>query len=134
MPWPGLTILALNLVFFALIGLVYMNAGHAVLHPLRNRWLVYLGQMSYGIELYHFRVFAGVSGTCDLLGWNTGPLVKLLRWTLVLAVPVISWEFIEKPILSLKDRLGGYDNRADSELAGTVERCPLTPQETPVLS
>lgn len=123
--WPGLTILALNLLFFALVGLVFLNAGHPLLSPLRNRWLVYLGQISYGIYLYHFLIFAGLAGVCDLYGLGNGPLVKVVRWILLIAVPVISWEFVEKPILSLKDRLAGYGVQAGGLPTRQVDEVPV---------
>ena len=104
----GLTILALNLLFFGLVGLVYLKAGHRLLGPLRIPGLVYLGQISYGIYLYHLLIFAALAGLCDMYGLGNGPAIKLLRWTLLIAVPVISWELVEKPILSFKDRLAGY--------------------------
>ena len=108
MAWPGMTLLALNLLFFAVVGLVFMRAGHPLLMPLRISWLVYLGQISYGIYLYHFLIFAALSGVCDMYGLGNGPAVKIVRWILLIAVPTISWEMLEKPILSLKDRFAGY--------------------------
>jgi peptidoglycan/LPS O-acetylase OafA/YrhL len=122
---PGPTILALNLCFLALVGLVYLNAGHPLLSPLRNRWLVYLGQISYGIYLYHFIVFAGLSGICDLYRLGNGPLVKVFRWILLIAIPVISWECLEKPILSLRDQFAGYREEADNLLIHQSEEVPL---------
>jgi len=113
--WPGLTILALDLLFFALVGLVALEVGHPLLAPLRSRVLVYLGQISYGIYLYHLLIFAGLAGVCDLYGLGNGPVVKVLRCILLIAVPAISWELLEKPILSLKDRLAGYRDRAPGQ-------------------
>ncbi len=51
--WPGMTILAINLVAFALVAGVVLYAGRPGLQPLRSRTLGYLGQISYGLYLYH---------------------------------------------------------------------------------
>jgi peptidoglycan/LPS O-acetylase OafA/YrhL len=40
-------------LFAAVIGLVVCHQGRPALAPLRARWLVYLGTISYGIYLYH---------------------------------------------------------------------------------
>ena len=50
-------LLALNLWYFALVGLVVAFAGDRRLAPLRDRRLVYLGSISYGLYLYHYIIY-----------------------------------------------------------------------------
>ena len=45
--------LAINLAAFALVAGVVLHAGHPALRILRGRALGYLGQISYGLYLYH---------------------------------------------------------------------------------
>ena len=49
----SMRLLSLNLVFFAWVGLTVLSAGHPRLRFLKDRRLVYLGQISYGLYLYH---------------------------------------------------------------------------------
>ena len=95
--------LSLNLCFFALIGLTVQHAGHPRLAVLRNQWLVYFGQISYGLYLYHHIVFylrddyAAVHGLTHRLGTD----LAVVGVSVVIAAA--SYRFIERPILVLKD-------------------------------
>jgi peptidoglycan/LPS O-acetylase OafA/YrhL len=65
--------------------------------------LVYVGKISYGLYLYHWPIF--------LLGerWTVHSpfhLGAIGLVALIFAVAALSYEFIEKPFLRLKDRLG----------------------------
>src|SRR5262249_39568514 len=60
--WPPMTILACSVLFFGVIGLVVLFAGRPWLAPLRLRPIVYLGQISYGIYLYHYVVYWLIDG------------------------------------------------------------------------
>ncbi len=101
-PWAlNLTVVA---AFFACgIGLVVGHSGHAVLAPLRARWLVSLGTISYGIYLYHIAALL----SCDWLLRRSGlstSLAPFLAAPLTVALAAASWARIEKPFLRLKDR------------------------------
>jgi peptidoglycan/LPS O-acetylase OafA/YrhL len=100
--WPASTIFAVNLFYFALIGLVALFAGCRALAPLRLGVLVYLGQISYGIYMYHYPVYWLLDGgrfrTDRAIGWD------VLKVTLTLALAVASWHLVERPILGLKER------------------------------
>jgi peptidoglycan/LPS O-acetylase OafA/YrhL len=101
---PSLSVLLTNLFYFAVVGLVVLSAGSRSLAPLRWRPLGYIGLISYGLYLYHDIVFsiANYSGAERGLGdrWWFEP-IKLAA---PFAVAAASWHFIERPILSLKDR------------------------------
>lgn len=100
--WPASTIFAVNLFYFALIGLVVLFAGGPALAPLRLGVLAYLGRISYGIYMYHYPVYWFLDGgrfRYDRpIGW------AILKIAVTLALAVASWHLVERPILALKDR------------------------------
>ena len=97
-------VLCLNMVFFAVVGLTVLSAGHRWLFILRDWRLVYLGQISYGLYLYHHIVFilwddyAAKHHLASHIGYD------LLKLAASIAIAGLSYRYIERPILSLKDR------------------------------
>jgi peptidoglycan/LPS O-acetylase OafA/YrhL len=94
-----------NLTFFGVVGLTALGAGRPLLAPLRNKWLRYLGLISYGLYLYHIPI----RHAAELIGARLDPggnvqVYRALGVVISLAVAVVSWECLERPILSLKDR------------------------------
>lgn len=100
----SLRFLSLNLAFFALIGIIVRHAGDPWLAVLRHRWLVYLGQISYGLYLYHHIIFTLWDDVAIRWGLQSHLGCDLAKATVSLAVAALSWRFVERPILSLKDR------------------------------
>jgi peptidoglycan/LPS O-acetylase OafA/YrhL len=88
----------INLTFASVLGLVLGLIGHPIVAPLRDRRLVYLGVISYGLYLYHPMLFS----LFDTLGRHW--LLDVLKVAALLALASLSWTFIERPILRLKDR------------------------------
>lgn len=105
----GPRMLAINLLYFGLVGCLLRRAGSVWLAPLRFRVLSGLGQMSYGIYLYHYIIlyFLILSGVWSSLGIRNGGLATLAA---SLGVAALSWRFVERPLLALKDRFG-YESR-----------------------
>jgi peptidoglycan/LPS O-acetylase OafA/YrhL len=69
--------------------------------------IVYLGQISYGIYVFH-RVAPLIvpHQLADLFGANLRPYAEAGIYTLVtIALAALSWRFFEKPINDLKDRI-----------------------------
>lgn len=101
-PRPSTTILAVGLLYFGLVGLVATGAGSRWLLPLRFRFLAYLGQISYGLYLYHYPIFWAFDGySFDIHhSWT----IRAEKVAATLIVSVLSWHLIESPILRLKDR------------------------------
>ncbi len=99
-------VLSLNLVFFAVVGLSVLHAGHRCLGVLRDGRLVYLGQISYGLYLYHHIVFVlwDDYAAQHRLGSNIG--FDFLKLAASFAIAGLSYRYIERPILTLKDRFG----------------------------
>ncbi len=107
-----LSILAVNVLYFSVVGLVALQAGRRWLSPLRNRALCYLGRISYGIFLYHMVIIHAVNR-------HLGPrtlVSDVVAVGLSLAAAAISWEYFEKPIAGLKDRFP-YRSETDLEKA-----------------
>jgi len=106
--WAAPTVFALNVLFVGMVGLILRYAGYPLLFILRWRWLVYLGQISYGLYLYHFIVINIIrhSSLLDSYATRTWASVGAFSATVVLAA--LSWKYIERPILSLKERVASY--------------------------
>jgi peptidoglycan/LPS O-acetylase OafA/YrhL len=98
------TLLFLDLLFFGLIGLGVCSAGHPALALLRDKRIVGLGVISYGVYVYHLPVFRGVEELAQHFGMRDRLELDLLKLALTVLVAALSWRFIEQPILSLKDR------------------------------
>jgi peptidoglycan/LPS O-acetylase OafA/YrhL len=117
-------VLSLNAVFFALVGLTVLHAGHPSLGILRDRRLVYFGQISYGLYLYHHIVFvlwddfAAKHALANSLGQD------LAKLALSLAIAALSYRYVERPLLALKD-LFPYRQPAPRTADLTAELTPI---------
>lgn len=101
---PMLTTWA-NILFFGLIGLLLVNSGKPGLALLKSRPFAYIGSISYAIYLFHFPILAFVKPR--LYSWFGADLHWLAALTtlfLIIALPHCSRQFLERPILTLKDR------------------------------
>jgi peptidoglycan/LPS O-acetylase OafA/YrhL len=117
----SLRLLAVTVVFFCLVGVILLAAGRPELAWLRNHRLVYLGQISYGIYLYHYPIYFII----DTLTGKGGALwVIALKVTASIVVASLSWRWVESPILRLKSRFEYHRARRDSPVTAetvTVE-------------
>jgi peptidoglycan/LPS O-acetylase OafA/YrhL len=118
-PIPGssgcgsLSILALNILYFSLVGLVISNSGHKFLGILRSRVLCYLGKISYGVFLYHLTVIEEVTKRLGPGSVKTDTAAIILS----LLAGAMSRECVEKPMGQLKDRFryrGACRRRSES--------------------
>jgi peptidoglycan/LPS O-acetylase OafA/YrhL len=100
--WPDWTILAFGVLYTGIIGLVALHAGRRGLAPLRLGPLVFLGQISYGLYLYHYPVYWFLDG--GKFAYDQPPGTMALKLAASLAVATLSWYLIERPLLGLKDR------------------------------
>ena len=89
-------------VHFGIVGFVAVNAGAWFLAPLRLKELTFLGEISYGMYLYHMPVFWFVGGYWIRQGepW----LVWAGKIGITFVVATLSYRYVERPILRLKDR------------------------------
>lgn len=99
------SITLISLAYFGLVGILILNAGRAWLGVLRIPALCYLGQISYGLYLYHW-VLYGILDTALKFGLGLGERwwLDILKVSLSVAVAILSWQFFEQPILALKKR------------------------------
>jgi peptidoglycan/LPS O-acetylase OafA/YrhL len=106
MPWPGLTVLGVSIFWLGVVGWVVCRAGTPRSRALRLPALQRLGTVSYGLYLYHFPILflsvdiARAYGYQGPQLWREGPALALCfvaAWA--------SWAFIERPLLTWKDRL-----------------------------
>jgi peptidoglycan/LPS O-acetylase OafA/YrhL len=116
-PLQSLRMFSLNLAFFALVGLTVRHAGHPWLGILRRRELVYLGQISYGLYLYHHIVFMLWDDYSARMGIQNHLGFDVAKAALSFAIAAFSWRFVERPILSVKDRFR-YREGAAARKAG----------------
>jgi peptidoglycan/LPS O-acetylase OafA/YrhL len=73
---------------------------------LNNKFLSYLGKISYGLYVYHFAVIWFVRRIRDF-GINemiAKPLTLVISAILIFIIASLSYKYFEKPILDLKDR------------------------------
>lgn len=99
------SVLALNALFLAIVGLVVLNAGKPGLRWLRNRRLCRVGTISYGLYMYHFIVLMLVGDIAHAMGRRGKPFwMDVLMMLLTFALARLSWQFIEEPLLNLKNR------------------------------
>jgi peptidoglycan/LPS O-acetylase OafA/YrhL len=99
-------IATISVAYFALIGLVLASAGAGWLRPLRSPALCYLGQISYGIYLYHWPVYEHLDAVFNF-GMRLGDpwWLSAIKVVVSVGVAALSWRYVERPLLAFKDRL-----------------------------
>jgi len=102
----SLKIGATNAFYLGFIGLLVVFSGHWALAILRDRRLCYLGQISYGLYLYHYILIVTAEQLLPHYGLARTWWIDLALLSSCLILAALSWRFIERPILSLKDRVG----------------------------
>jgi peptidoglycan/LPS O-acetylase OafA/YrhL len=122
----SISLFVFNLFFFSVVGFCVCVTGHRGLNILRSRVLVYLGQISYGLYLYHNLIFGLVQRAT---GARELPLpAVLLALAATLGAAVLSWKYVERPMLALKDR---FSYRSSVGLRGEPGRIAEVPQLDP---
>jgi peptidoglycan/LPS O-acetylase OafA/YrhL len=99
------------LVFGCLAGLVLSLEGHPALGVLRVRWLCYIGQISYGLYLYHPLVFASMPRLYERyvmrrLGITSSLLMNVILVAYCFILAELSRRLVEGPFIALKARIG----------------------------
>jgi peptidoglycan/LPS O-acetylase OafA/YrhL len=126
----SLRMFATNLMYVSMIGLVVIYSGHRRLSVLRDRRLVELGQMSYGIYLYHYLLFDIVQDYADRFGVTNRVPIDAVKVGLSFAIAAASWRLLERPLLSLKDRFGYKGKKASPAPQGFPELARLEPLQS----
>lgn len=108
---------------------------------LQHRWITYVGVISYGIYLFHIPVGVALTayvfdpvwtripfdalGPFSVLRWHSW-LIKLPLYSAVsIAVATLSYRWLERPLLTLKDRWFSYRN-APVATGGAVSNADQT--------
>ncbi len=92
-------------IYFAGVGLVLLTDGSPKLAPLRDRRLVRLGTISYGIYLYHPFVLIFAPMVQKAIGLKVAPwIMDVAKVGACVGLAEISWRLVERPLLGLKDR------------------------------
>jgi peptidoglycan/LPS O-acetylase OafA/YrhL len=102
-----------SLASLALIALLIRFAGRPILAPLRLPPLTYLGTISYGIYLYHYPVYRSRYEIKSLFNLREGLFLWSIEVAQTLAIAALSWHYIEKRCLRLKDRVP-YERSTDA--------------------
>jgi len=110
-------------IHFGIVGFVASNAGRWFLAPLRMKELTYLGEVSYGLYLFHMPVYWLVGGFFIQTGepWT----MWVCKIALTFVVATLSYRYVEKPILTLKDWFP-YGPKKEGEAARPA--APTVPQ------
>jgi peptidoglycan/LPS O-acetylase OafA/YrhL len=79
-----------------------------------NKFLSYVGKISYGLYIYHFATIWFVARMRDLSipEAYAKPLTLIVSAVLVYSIASLSYKYFEKPILDLKDRYFPLTSRA----------------------
>lgn len=95
----------ISLAFFGVIGLFVCMTGTRMLAVFRNKVLVRLGTISYGLYLYHLVLYENLD-TLVKFRWQMGDpwWLDVTKVVVSLIVAAVSWRFFEQPILRYKDR------------------------------
>lgn len=106
---------AVAVLFGGVVAVVVSGASPQILEAKPLAWT---GRVSYGIYLYHGLVFHLVNMSVEgvfspLMGSPLADfVVMLVKVVLTLGVVAVSWRFVEKPALDLKDRLAPAETSA----------------------
>ena len=95
--------------FFALT--IYSVVKHGIfIRFLESQRLRYLGKISYGLYVYHFPVIWFATRVRDLGAADpfAKPLIALVSFLGTLLLASISYKYLEKPLLNLKDRFFAF--------------------------
>ncbi len=94
---------------------------------LETRWLCAIGVVSYGLYVWHVLIYQMVHNAVP--HWPVGYQIAL-AFAATAAATVLSWYFIEKPALRLKDRLRRRSAAQQSSgTAGVQSAAPAPPDE-----
>jgi peptidoglycan/LPS O-acetylase OafA/YrhL len=117
----SLKMLFINVGYFGVVGMTVVFANRPAVRWLRDGRLAYLGQISYGLYLYHHIVFFLWDDWAVAHGIRGAPWLGALKLASTFALAALSWRFVERPVLALKDRF--HYRRGPQAI-------PLCPRET----
>ena len=101
----SVAITLMTLGYFGVVGYVVARSGEEGLKWLRHESLTTIGKISYGLYLYHW-IYYEFLDTFVVFRWELGHPYWLdaVKLSGSLVIALVSWRYIEKPILKLKDK------------------------------
>jgi peptidoglycan/LPS O-acetylase OafA/YrhL len=99
--------------------IIYLQGTRATNSTFAASQLRYIGRISYGLYLYHLPIFMLTEK------WKThvpAPLYEASLIALIFATAALSYEFIEKPVLSFKDEFQGRTTIGFTPRSGLATR------------
>jgi peptidoglycan/LPS O-acetylase OafA/YrhL len=117
----ALSVLAVNLVFAGVVGLIVTHAGRPAIAWLRRPRLVHLGTLSYGLYVYHYIVLVLTDDMLVALrGYGRTSIINTPVIVFIYVLAAASWAWFEKPVLDLKRRFEYITTRPHSMTAATA--------------
>lgn len=130
--WHSFQNYAFYTLHFGIVGFVAVNAGAWFLAPLRMKELVYLGEISYGLYLYHVPVYWLVNNAGRHNATNDPWTVWVAKIAITFVVATLSYRYIERPILRLKKYFPyGSEVEADGAVEAQPEAAPRSRRAAP---
>ena len=109
------SVLAINLLFAAVVGLVITHAGRRSVAWLRRPRLVHLGTLSYGLYVYHYVILVLSDDLLvTLRGHGRTSVMNVPVILLIYALAAVSSARFEKPLLNMKGRFPYRASRAQA--------------------
>lgn len=102
----GFPRLALHLLIMCLLASVVIREDHVLSGILKNKFLFYLGAISYGIYLYHIAIKAMIESLAQKLNLLITPSILFVLTTFItIFVAHISFKYFETPLINLKHKI-----------------------------
>jgi peptidoglycan/LPS O-acetylase OafA/YrhL len=94
----------LNAVFYLII-ILNVSTNKDTLFSLENKFMNFIGKISYGIYVYHMIIIYLVSFTLKILNYQLNHIsIFLIILILTTLVATLSYKLIETPFLRMKDK------------------------------
>ncbi len=104
----------------AIVALVVFSRGTRATAPLRFGWLTYLGKLCFGLYLLHRPADTVVSAIGHRLGIQHDLWMLIPKVGVAIVFATVSWRFIERPFLRLKDRFATSRHPSATALTVTI--------------
>lgn len=117
-PLTTLSVLVFGLLSFCVVGLIVCHTGSPKMKILRLPILIFSGQISYALYLFHSPIFSYLPKIMEMGGVTSPPIVRTVCWIAVFTLPTLSYFFFEGPILRYKDRIKYRRALRKEELSG----------------
>jgi len=105
-PWLDLLLRYLFVVYIGLFIMEQMVNTHTAVRLGMQRFLVYTGKISYGLYCFHGIVLTFGFLLLDKLHWSMPGILKaLILLSVNFMISAVSYQFIERPFLKLKDKM-----------------------------